>query len=779
MTTTPAPVPTTTTPPPTIPGIGEQRGGELPGGNFNLTAPGGVIYDMSRGIAGAQGNVEFSYREFRVRADRGIIDYNKNQALMTGNLTVTARDAAGNERTFTGKTLVFNLDSGEWTLNQLEAVFPPELFPDGAVIEPLYVRDGVVEGDYEDATGSNFKFSSCDRDHYYIKARRLDFFRDAQGQPDRIVLKNNDLYLLKQKVLPLPNYVISLKGARSRRVGLQPIFGQNAFDGYFVKTVYDLSANARRTDSLLIDALQKRGLGLGFQRELAKGAGLFYLYAISGKTGGRQIDSRIQRNWRISQHLNSTLNFQSSQNNSLTGEGFANRTGDLSFSFNSSRVTSNLLLSTNSSSSQFSSSTQQNVTFQHDQDFGANWRFSADTLYARSTNTGSPDTATLDNRFEITKNTRWFDAIVRTELRDDLTGRNQINGAYALERLPEVVFQSSTDRLKFPGINQLNSLLPGNISFAVGTFNEPESRKKLTRTDFRYSPNPLSWQATTGSLRSRLQATGNFEQAFYSDSTARYQYDYAFTFDTSLGRMPDVSTPQPPGFDPSRSDPSRSDAIDNNRGEGRVGLNMTYLKQRSVGFTPFQFDFFAPGEVFDATAYIRPTRSLRLDISAGRDIRNSFTRDIVGRVRFRPSSWLDAFIGASYSPELKTYGDILGNFRFSRDESKFLGGTLVLGVRYSPRSNAFSQINTFADISLGKKTRIQAYTGYNGISKQFDFNQIRVVRDLHCFNLYATYDQQRRELRFDIALKAFPFVDTRLGQTRFGEGFDPYVGEIR
>jgi hypothetical protein len=63
--------------------------------------------------------------------------------------------------------------------------------------------------------------------------------------------------------------------------------------------------------------------------------------------------------------------------------------------------------------------------------------------------------------------------------------------------------------------------------------------------------------------------------------------------------------------------------------------------------------------------------------------------------------------------------------------------------------------------------------------KELSFNQVRVTRDLHCFNLYATYDQQRKEFRLDLALKAFPFVDTRLGRTDLGEGFGPFIGDTR
>ncbi|MBV9468077.1 MAG: hypothetical protein JOZ57_02390, partial [Abitibacteriaceae bacterium] len=280
-------------------------GSELPRQEFHVDAPGGVIEDTEQELIFSQGPMTFTYgRDFVVHGDRGVYDERSHKAVLTGNLTVTVR---GKE--FKGKKIVFNTDTGGWVLSQIDRIFQPDEFPYGTVLDPLYVSGAAVSGAYDRTTGdissvqgSNFKFTSCDRDHYYILSKRLDFYRDAKGEPDRIVLHRNSLYLFRHKIIPLPAYVIPLNGQRSRRLGLQPTVGQNDIDGFFVRTLYDLAANEHRTDSLLIDALQKRGIGLGFQRELAAGAGLFYLYGLTGngKTSGREFDTRIQRILRIS-----------------------------------------------------------------------------------------------------------------------------------------------------------------------------------------------------------------------------------------------------------------------------------------------------------------------------------------------------------------------------------------------------------------------------------------------------------------------------------------------
>ena len=724
-----------------LPG-GPIAGTESPGGGFSLESPAGVIYDMERGLAFAQRDVSFTYREFNVRGDRGLIDYNTNEAILTGNLTVTVRG-----QVFKGKSLTFNLESGRWVLTNIETTFPPEFFPAGTVLEPIYIRKGTLTGTDDTARGSDFRFSSCDRDHYFIESKRLDFYRDAQGEPDRIVLKKNQLVVLGKKIAPLPLFVIALQGARARRSNLQPIVGQNSFDGFFVKTVYDLSATSKKTDSLLIDALQKRGLGLGFTRELAKGAGVFYLYGLSGKDGGRQIDSRITKRWQIKKNLTSNLNFQSTKDNQFSGEGSGTQNGDIQLNYNTERIQSDASLRIARNNSSFGGFESVSTTLQHRQNFGGGWSINADSLYAgnRSSSSfgGDSRASTLDNTFQVDRRARTFDTFLRAELHDDLTGQNQINGAYALERLPELGFSTDTDRLAIPF---LGSILPGAIDLGFGVFNEPNTNQKLNRTNFDFRARNRSQRLLQlGAFESNLNIGGRFNQSFYSNNTARYAYDLNLDLQNTIGGL---------------------------------SFGTSYFKQNNLGFTPFQFDFLSPSESVDFIASYQPSKKFQLNLSTGRDLQNGYTRDIDARVQFSPSRGFYASVGATYSPEQKTFGDVIGNFRFARNPDKLLGGTLDLGVRYSPDLGRISRINTTLDLFATRKTRIQALTGYDGFARQIDFNQIRVSRDLHCFNLFATYDQSSKELRFDLALKAFPFVDTRLGIGQFGQGFDSRIGNF-
>ena len=158
---------------------------------------------------------------------------------------------------------------------------------------------------------------------------------------------------------------------------------------------------------------------------------------------------------------------------------------------------------------------------------------------------------------------------------------------------------------------------------------------------------------------------------------------------------------------------------------------------------------------------------------------NSYQRDLIFNAQFAPSRNFYGSLGTSYAIETSRPGEIYGNFNLARNRRKFGGGELAFGFRYDPNGRGLTRANVSADINLGAKTRVQGLTSYSGFSQKFEFTQIRVIQDLHCFNLYVNYDNQRKQVRLDLALKAFPFADTRFGRDRFSQGFDSSVGIAR
>ncbi len=739
---------------PSSPDTDIATGDEGPAGNFSIVAPDGVVYDPERKLTISRGKTTFSYRDFSVTGDRGIIDDNTKRATIAGNLQVTARG-----QTFQGQSLTFDLDTGRWLLSSVAKTFPPELFPRGTVLEPLYIRDGRVLGQGDTGIGENFKFTSCDRDDYYLKSNRIEFYRDKNGQPQRLVTRKNALYVLGRKILPLPVYVIGLvSGAGSRRSPVQATFGQNATDGFFVRSFYDISATNKYTNSVLLDALQKRGLGVGLQQLDAAG-GVLYAYALTSQTGGRETNFRVLKNRDLSDILKVSARLEETSNNSLTGPGVGARNGDLTFTRNGARAKSNVNLRVNSSNFGSGDNRSGSVTVDHRQEFGQGYSLTASGQLNQSQSSfgvaGAPamtnDSATGDLNLQLGKNAKRFDLFLRTELHPDIVN-NRIN---QLERLPELTLQSDTKKLPIPG---LADYLPGNFTLAVGRFNEPRTivgadgqtqfaGLKKDRADIFYNASEKSYRLLgQGRSTSVFRASGNFDQALYSDNFSRYNYAYNMSLTNTLGYFQ---------------------------------LKTNFYNSRTFGATPFQFDFFTPSENIDYTASYDVGPKLRLNLTGGSDIMNSYQRDLIFNAQFAPSKNFYGSLGTSYALENSNFGEIYGNFNLARNRRKFGGGTLAFGFRYDPNGRGLTRANVSTDVNLGAKTRVQGLTSYSGFSKKFEFTQIRVIQDLHCFNLYVNYDSQRNQIRLDLALKAFPFADTRFGRNVFSEGFDSSVGTAR
>lgn len=749
-----SPIPPDLTTIPSSPATDIASGQEDPNGLFAIEAPGGVIYDAERKLTLAKGKVKFTYRDFIVTGDQGIVDENTNRATIAGNLQVTARG-----QTFQGQSLTFDLDTGRWLLSSVAKTFPPELFPPGTVLEPLYIRDGRVLGQGDSGIGENFKFTSCDRDDYYLKSNRIEFYRDQNGQPKRLVLRKNALYVLGRKILPLPVYVIGLlAGAGSRRSPVNATAGQNATDGFFVRSFYDISATNNYTNSVLVDALQKRGLGLGLQQLDAAG-GVLYAYALSSKTGGRETNFRILKNKRLTDIIGLSTRLEATSNNSLTGPGVAARNGDFTFARAGTNAQSNLILRFNSSNYSGGQNRAGSVSLDHHQNFGRGYRLttsgqlnqSKSAFGAAGTTPTTNDAATGDLNVELAKAAANFDLYLRTELHPDLVNHR----TNQLERLPELLFQTDSKRLPIPGVARL---VPGNFTLSLGQFNEPRAVAgadgqtqftglKKNRADLFYNFSERNVRLLgNGRSTSIFKASGNFDQALYSDNFSRYNYGYNFNLINTLGNLQ---------------------------------LKANYFNARTFGATPFQFDFFTPSENIDYTASYDLGQKLRLNLSGGSDLMNNYQRDLIFNAQFAPSPNFYGSLGTSYALQNSNFGEIYGNFNVARNRRKFGGGALAFGFRYDPNGRGLTRANLSADVNLGAKTRVQGLTSYNGFNQKFDFTQIRVIQDLHCFNLYANYDNQRKQIRFDLALKAFPFADTRFGRNTLSEGFDSSVGSAR
>jgi hypothetical protein len=111
---------------------------------------------------------------------------------------------------------------------------------------------------------------------------------------------------------------------------------------------------------------------------------LFYLYALSGQNGGREINARVDKSYRLARGTDVAIRYDATQNNSLTGEGVSNSNANFNFTRRGERAQSAALLTLNSSSFGSGDNTARSLSLEHRQDFGAGYTLDARTLFNAS-----------------------------------------------------------------------------------------------------------------------------------------------------------------------------------------------------------------------------------------------------------------------------------------------------------------------------------------------------------------------------------------------------------
>lgn len=212
-----------------------------------------------------------------------------------------------------------------------------------------------------------------------------------------------------------------------------------------------------------------------------------------------------------------------------------------------------------------------------------------------------------------------------------------------------------------------------------------------------------------------------------------------------------------------------------------------------------------------------PTRSFYASVSAAHDLNAGEFRDVILRLRAGaqalapflsypghgeyypfsqfphfPISPYDSFspyggypspygtpfgLPSPYAPRYGTGAVPLSSER-SKPRSVFKRIGFNVAARFNPTTGKLGRVNTYLNWQLSDQWAIEWLAGYNGLTKEMDFSQFRITRDLHDFQVYLTADKFRREVRLDVTLKAFPLFDTRFGTGGQGQLLSPSVGDI-
>jgi hypothetical protein len=215
----------------------------------------------------------------------------------------------------------------------------------------------------------------------------------------------------------------------------------------------------------------------------------------------------------------------------------------------------------------------------------------------------------------------------------------------------------------------------------------------------------------------------------------------------------------------------------------------SYFYQNPAGFTPFRFDFPYRYNRVETTLSLRKGDRLGLGVRTGYDFDADSRfrwQNVTLHGRWMPSSTSLFTLSTSYN--LNDLGlPASSAFRQKRLQTVIAelrvrvpdGLRLDLGARYDPARRGFPAAKGQIDTALGRRWHLTALIGYDGFTR---FNDVMLVRDLHCWELALVrvdHRDWRREQswRLMLRLKALPpYEQFGLGGT--GQIIDTSVGQI-
>ncbi len=713
--------------------------------------------------ADGAGMVKLNFRELTLFARR--VRYSERERIVEATEGLRALWLEGAE--FEGGIARYFVDQRRWVIERGRTTFDPAFWGEG-VAAPLYLTIQQITGADERLTAEQGIFSSCDRlePHYCLRAR------SAEALPgDRLILRGVGIYFGNTKLLGIGRFTISLKPRRRQnRLPITPDAGSDRYSGLYLRASVSLFDTRNQSADLLLDLSERRGIGYGIEHDYStrrfQGASTFFIQR-APYGGTEQVFS-----WRHQHQLLPGLLFTAfwdeRRNTPFAGRSYTNSNRQFSLRRSWQRGLTELTLRILGYGG-YGDDRTWNLT--HSISTGRQ-TLSLFTSLREVKRAGQPTDKELIERIEVRRrfSDQW-DMALRFEQRVDLdkdryTGDNFY---YALDRTPELLFSFRPRQLSFLRPSLTIGLARWSEPQFVGIGQQPQStitERLHLRLDTPYRTLKLTGNLSYGHNLS-------FEQFLYGNDTAQYRYAYRSTLTWRWG--------------------------------SRSQMDLSYWTQRYRGYTPFRSDTLSRYENLDWRVQISPSPKFFLSATTGLDIERNFFRDLLLNLRWQPSQGASLDLSTGYSLEQGQWQDILVRLLLSKPGT--LGvpayGTFVsyygleptpfaeerpvpppggfrseLAFRYSPTRGEWTRVRLFLDWSISRTWRLETLLGYSGTLGKMDITQLRLTKDLHCYQVWVTYNRERREFRFYFVIKAFPLLQQFFGTSDQGAFLDTSLGQV-
>lgn len=694
----------------------------------------------------ARGSVRATYQNFAVTSGAATADLRTKIAKFTDNvvLTIDGQEVHGAE-------LSLNLDTRAWSFTSAQSQLRPELFPQ-IIRAPVFLSGREITGRADEVvtvTKGGFTTCNLEHPHYFIDAG------SATAWPGtKLIARHAVFYALGHRIFRVARIAVPLNRIRGQVNNLTPRLGQNAEEGLFLKTAYSVSATAKNTGNLRLDMMSRKGLGFAFEDHynLARALGDLYLYQLYDRNRGlNTLTGRFNHRLQLGT-TQAVLTSDYRANSYLYAPQTTSLANDLRVTRTKTRASTTFGIR-HSIDRGFGRFTNLTSSLQHNLSFGeggsANIGFDYFRFISPILSGGTlvdAANAQLISRFNLRRQRPRFEWNLRLDKINDLSSEafiKQAGSRFAgTERLPELELTTSGKQLK----KALPFGLPARFDLAVGRYREDLGRVETERA---VTGVELPSKVIKLADKLHLAAGGGFRQYFYGDGTAQYSVDAAAQLSRKIG--------------------SKSSAA------------LSYRLLRPRGFSPFRFDFIGKYNVLNARLNLQETERFKLSLFSGYNFGQKDFRwqDITTRVLYAPSDRYLIYAATGYDLNRHQWRSLVNQLRL-RLPGDF---KLDVGSRYDIERSKFASIKAQLDTPIGSKWHVRANSGYNGYTRKLDYQNVQLVRDLHCWELALTWVDQstfwrERGFRLNLRIKAFPiFESLSVGQS--GQLLeDTSVGEV-
>jgi len=635
----------------------------------------------------AKDGVEFKYQDIEIKTDYLKINLTTNLLFASGEVYFLQDETETN-----CEELTYNWETKKVILLRLKG----ELTGEG-IKGKVYYQGEKMENFPETVEITEGSFTTCELEepHYHIAAKEMIIY-----PKDKIIARNISWYEGKTKIITLPYFLIFLD--RKTQQPILPKIGQNSADGWFVKTNFNYYINEKSYGTFYIDWLEKKGIGTGVEHTLEigdtnnPGETSFYLYQIKEKDSGEiNLTGEAKYGQEFEDNIKTQVTLDYSGTKAEGGELLSNSLKS-QFTLDKQGEKYNLKISgkynfSGTGLGQEDLSINGNIKVNHNYTFN-NKLSSALTLVYTDKNPASQEVADLELKPKLVLKYKGegYTLNLTTEKRFDLDGDNYTGESVSkiINRLPEFVFNKNSTAIGDTKISY-------DINASVGHFYEATTEEDNWRGEYIINvkrPFNLGEYLT-------LTPSGIFRQDVYLTGEARYL----------VGGKVDLRASY----------------------ENNISATLSYNYNKSVGPTPFNFDYITPlTNTVNGKLTLKSSEKVKLDLSTNYNFVTENFGNLVAKIEYKPKDDWKMNFSSSYNLNTKEWT---------------------------------KKINSKLDLQLSEDWRIK----YKGVVDLDDFkltnSVVGITRDLHCREFTINYKQATKSIWVEFFIKAFPTEKITLG----------------